>query len=119
MPDIVIHVKSFGGGCKSCPMLVECSECESFDNWCAADHGRLVDGHHFEDIDVTPADRPEWCPIIAVLPEGHGRLIDADVIYKKCTDEKGCYFSQPAAFIGEAVDGAPTIVPAEKEEVHG
>lgn len=27
--------------------------------------------------------RPDWCPIICCLPEGHGRLVDADALYKK------------------------------------
>ena len=26
--------------------------------------------------------RPDWCPIICQLPEGHGRLIDADAMAK-------------------------------------
>lgn len=28
-------------------------------------------------LDVTK-ERPDWCPIICQLPEGHGRLVDAD-----------------------------------------
>lgn len=27
-------------------------------------------------------ERPPWCPIICSLPEGHGRLIDADAMAK-------------------------------------
>ena len=26
-------------------------------------------------------NRPDWCPIVCPLPEGHGRLIVADALY--------------------------------------
>ena len=44
-------------------------------------------------------NRPPNCPIIAVLPEGHGRLIDADA------------YDYPGDLKWE-----PTIVPAEGRE---
>lgn len=72
---------------------------------------------------------PLWCPIICSLPEGHGRLIDADVILQ--------YLREKTAMF-DAVDGkmelvsltirndlqgfiktileTPTIVPAERGE---
>ena len=28
-------------------------------------------------------NRPDWCPIICSLPEGHGRLVDADEAMEK------------------------------------
>jgi len=28
------------------------------------------------------AFRPDWCPIICSLPEGHGRLVDADALLR-------------------------------------
>ena len=58
-------------------------------------------------------NRPPNCPIIAVLPEGHGRLIDAE----KLKDKK--YHSdithENAVAVAE-IDWAETIVPAERSE---
>ena len=31
---------------------------------------------------VENMERPSWCPIICSLPEGHGRLVDADAFIK-------------------------------------
>ena len=47
--------------------------------------------------------RPDWCPIICKLPEGHGRLVDAD------------YYAKTHAG-GEMIKFAKTIVPAERSE---
>lgn len=47
--------------------------------------------------------RPDWCPIICSLPEGHGRLVDAD------------YYAKTHAG-GEMIKFAKTIVPAERSE---
>lgn len=30
-----------------------------------------------------PNGRPSWCPIICQLPEGHGRLVDADLFKRQ------------------------------------
>lgn len=43
-------------------------------------------------------NRPDWCPIICQLPEGHRRLVDADA------------YDYPGDLKWE-----PTIVPAEAE----
>ena len=32
-------------------------------------------------------NRPDWCPIICQLPEGHGRLIDASYVIDVMQDE--------------------------------
>ena len=48
-------------------------------------------------------NRPDWCPIICQLPEGHGRLVDAD------------YYANTHAG-GEMIKFAKTIVPAERSE---
>lgn len=56
------------------------------------------------------------CPIIAVLPEGHGRLVDADALHKIAWPVK-----DHTGRIEECVQmrdlyKAPTIVPAERSE---
>jgi hypothetical protein len=67
-----------------------------------------------------PDGRPSWCPIICSLPEGHGRLVDADacasVLRKleneaKTNSEKLCY-----GYAAKMFKEAFTIVPADTEE---
>ena len=56
---------------------------------------------------------PDWCPIICSLPEGHGRLVDADALKENRWDaDKRCGYVQ-VVDVGE-IDDALTIVPAEK-----
>jgi hypothetical protein len=64
-----------------------------------------------------PVFRPDWCPIICQLPEGHGRLVDADAlieqhkpsIFTMVTD-----FTEGQRSVVANIKNAPTIVPAEK-----
>lgn len=54
------------------------------------------------------------CPIICQLPEGHGRLIDADKIDYYEVER----FGEPHYMVWKPhIDGLPTIVPAERSEV--
>ena len=58
----------------------------------------------------------EDCPIICSLPEGHGRLVDADSMEKEVCG--GCVHGEHkyANCIDCALANAPTIVPAERSE---
>ena len=49
--------------------------------------------------------RPDWCPIVCVLPEKHGRLGDLDELAAGCDDPYWC------RWLSE-IEDAPTIVPA-------
>lgn len=51
----------------------------------------------------------------AIPVTDHGRLVDGDKIVEGCKDKEGRYISQFAAAIGETVEAAPTIIPADKE----
>lgn len=42
----------------------------------------------------------------------HGDLIDRDALISQCKDEKGCYYGHDSAVIGEAIESAPTVIPA-------
>lgn len=63
--------------------------------------------------------RPPWCPIVCSLPEGHGRLVDADAcagVLRKLENEavkptENLCFGYAAKMFEEAF----TIVPAEEE----
>lgn len=67
----------------------------------------LKDNEYVED----PDSRPSWCPIICQLPEGHGRLVDADKLADDMKARKAFFGrkSDPQCL----VEDAPTIVPAE------
>ncbi len=83
--------------CWGCP----CTSLERGILFCVADGDRRK---------CTMDFRPDWCPIIAVLPDGHGRLVDAEqlrqvlVVYKE-TDALG---HTPL----QLCDAMPTIIPA-------
>lgn len=62
-------------------------------------------------------NRPDWCPIICHLPEWHGRLVDADALYKKrYIVEPGDILASITVVDACYVSGAQTIVPAERSE---
>ena len=60
--------------------------------------------------------RPDWCPIICSLPEGHGRLVDKDEMLKKIENYHRYMTigreSDPRCII----EDSPAIVPAERRE---
>ncbi len=64
--------------------------------FCCLDLESEEDGHYLLETELK---RPSWCPILCQLPEGHGRLIDADA------------YDYPGDLKWE-----PTIVPAERSE---
>ena len=53
-------------------------------------------------VAVYDGNRPSWCPIVP-LPDGHGRLIDADAIDTTYSDPE----------VIETLREAPTVIPAE------
>lgn len=56
-------------------------------------------------------ERPASCPLV-FLPEGHGRLIDADALAERCDSPNWC------VWLNEIQD-VPTIVPAEGDGKNG
>ena len=68
--------------CDKCPFLLKCSYCEGYNDVCvlAPDNAKyewnLFDG-------IKPTEKPSWCPIVAVLPEKHGRLGELDELERK------------------------------------
>lgn len=72
--------------------------------WC--DH---IDGY------VMAGNRPPNCPIICQLPEGHGDLIDRDVLLQTFQNaDYETYNDYCEAF--DTTEAAETIVPAERSE---
>lgn len=62
--------------------------------------------------DETGFIKPDDCPIICQLPDGHGRLVDGDKLKSASTD--GRKWCDPCPVWGE-IYRAETIVPAEAE----
>ena len=55
--------------------------------------------------------RPDWCPIICVLPEKHGTLIDRETAAEGLSEKyNSCHMTCGAVM--QFIDGLPTIVPA-------
>ena len=75
--------------------------------------------------------RPDWCPLIEI-PDGHGRLIDADALMKEFEKAENTMaeHGQEYSFsfmsssqeistewyaVEEMVDNSPTIIPSDKD----
>lgn len=88
-------------------MPESCNLCfAEFDGDCLLNHDIICT--------CSPVTRSADCPLVPV-PD-HGRLVDGDKIVKGCKDKDGRYISQFAAVVGEAVEAAPTVIPASKEK---
>ena len=74
---------------------------------CFAGHGIPKRCKEFDEC-VENGTKPDWCPFICALPEGHGRLGDLDELAAGCDDPYWC------RWLSE-IEDAPTIVPAEAE----
>ena len=94
-------------GCFCCPI-------QGFNS-----HGVSVCGIGRKSVDCI-IGKPDWCPIVCQLPEGHGRLVDMRDIdsmmedIQTTSDESGLYglyYRDDFDF-----DGLPTIVPATEGE---
>lgn len=72
--------------------------------------------------EVDPQTRPDWCPIICSLPEGHGRLVSEKDVRWAIDDiiieiaERIGHVPMTKNETMEYVNQLPTIVPAERSE---
>lgn len=94
---------------------------------CAAEYDCMACGitgtPWYESEEFNPSNgRLPDCPIICQLPEGHGRLVDADAfistIRPLCEEDKfaACTLETAKRMTVEHINNAPTIVPAERSE---
>ena len=72
--------------------------------WCGS-----IDGY------IMAGNRPPSCPIIAVLPEGHGRLVDVDKLFEQMENTGWWNNLDRDDIAEELLLSAPTIVPATAE----
>lgn len=64
-----------------------------------------------QDTRKKPKPGQKGCLIICSLPEGHGRLVDADML-----KQKWLYKGNDGKPYRDEIDSMPTIVPAERSE---
>ena len=82
--------------CATCPFLIHCDECESWENFCALLHkGNGYDYRSFEARELTPTDRRrEDCPLKDgdVRPHGKWTRLDENESVWRCSvcDEVHC-----------------------------
>ena len=112
-------------GCWCCPFghydwIWGDDEREKMVCFCCLDLESEEDGHYLLETELK---RPSWCPIICQLPEGHGRLVDAELVKEILKPVDSISHYEPEWTWGElhesncvAIDNAPTIVPAERRE---
>lgn len=84
---------------------------------CFASHGVPKRCKEFDEC-VEKGTKPDWCPFICSLPEGHGRLVDADDCIKHLFTEwvKGEISNSEWCNIRQCMNEETTIVPAERSE---
>ena len=107
--SIIIKGMEMPEDCRDCPMCGY--ECDIGRTRCIIE-GRIL-AEHYKSI---PFDgRPEWCPLIELLP--HGRLIDADRLLMDRMKSK--YYHLPngdTAIPIIDIEHAPTVLEAEDKE---
>ena len=108
MADILIRGMEMPATCWNCKLKVGFSACGL-----VTDH---KDGGFFYRVHEGKS-RPDWCPLVP-LPEGHGRLIDADALFEVMGQDTDRWLIDDISYIEtddaiSAVYKAPTIVPAE------
>ena len=99
MSECVVRME-MPDNCECCPMVYT-ADVQGY-HWCAALEQEVEQG----------LSRPKDCPIICSLPEGHGRLVDADAI-EYVISENGC---QDDFAYRYDINELHTIVPAERNE---
>ena len=105
MSECVVRME-MPSNCERCPMCgTEGCGNGMYKLWCMCG-----------DIPASSQRRPDDCPIICQLPEGHGRLVDADELESRCRPVKN-FENQDSLVIGVGpLRCSKTIVPAERSE---
>ena len=102
MSSIIIKGLEMPTSCRTCPMKMNCDDCEGWECVCVPLHKQIG---YFDDL-LTDKRRDD-CPIVPVPT--HGRLGDLDKLALEMMD---------AANVDQALamlDDAPTIIPASEE----
>jgi len=119
MPDILIRGMEMPDGCHHCRFsYLDKGETNDGEPCSVIMCSAMEQGTNGAEYDGS---RPSWCPLVP-LPEGHGRLIDADALIDALeTQDYSCApdtledWTPQDMTVAEIADitHAPTIVPAE------
>lgn len=105
MSVVLMRMKKVPGNCCACEL--RCNNPLTGEEICP-----------YTGVECLSIGRQALCPIIGVLPDTHGRLVDADAL------DKHVYNDIPISVFGsvkkmasvrQIIEDAPTIVPAAKE----
>ena len=110
-----VLVKGMGmpNHCENCPAFEEV-----FNEKCRIT-GKSVNPHWSCTLQNEVYPKPNWCPLIEV-PDGHGRLIDAEYVKEHITAcmQNGRPMYAPELYeLLAMIDDVPTIITADKEEI--
>jgi hypothetical protein len=109
MSKLIVEMEYPNNGCSECRLKYKkrgyggvfyCFNHLCVDKWT---YGRTQNG-----------DRPSWCPIVGVLPEEHGDLIDRDELLETCI----YYDINPnkSAVDADNIQDMPVIIAAERKD---
>lgn len=83
---------------------------------CFAGHGIPKRCKEFDEC-VEKGTKPDWCPFVCSLPEGHGRLVDVTKIdFVMFTNEDSTFRCGWNNGVRSVMQHAETIVPADTVE---
>ena len=109
--SILIKGMEMPTNCRDCPLKMNCDDCEGWECVCVPSH------HQIGYLDELLSDkRRDDCPLIEIPP--HGRLIDAERLYKKTKRECNPYGNPTISFdqgnmLMALLITAPTVIEAE------
>ena len=113
MADILIRGMEMPESCRQCRISFEVGIGEYLCQLCTDPNPCVEGGEFWRECGADGINtRPDWCPLIA-LPDGHGRLIDADKLMKHYAWWGEC---EQKDLFDSIVEQQDTIVPAEKED---
>ena len=108
--SVIIPNMKMPMSCLACPLAREMFGCLV----CVGFFKENLIGRRVYKIDLKESDtdfnRPDWCPLVPI-PEGHGRLVDADALVADTSffDGDDWYYGYSA----KQIQNAPTILEAE------
>lgn len=78
---------------------------------CFAGYGSPKRCKEFDEC-VEKGTKPDWCPFVCALPEGHGRLVDARSLFDEVYEYYGQDNESNENWMMDMINCSPTIVPA-------
>ena len=105
--SILIRGMEMPTSCRACHLKMNCDDCEGWECVCVPLRKQIG---YLDDL-LTDKRRDD-CPLVPVPP--HGDLIDRDELRGAMFIGEQCLYAWDE--IEDAIDSAPTIVPAEEGE---